>query len=70
MKMTQYSIESLLIGKAYRSPNHPEKFGVINDAVKRDEIWVGSNSTAYAIRYRNPNGGFDKWSTISVKFND
>jgi hypothetical protein len=70
MTMKNYSIEDLLIGKAYRSLNHPEKFGIINDAVKRDEIWVGSNSTAYAVRYRNPNGGFDKWATISVEFND
>jgi hypothetical protein len=70
ISMNNYSIESLLIGKAYRSKNHPEKYGIIYDAVKRDDVWVGTNANAYAICYRDPAGGFDKWATISVEFDN
>ena len=65
--MRSYSIEDLLIGQFYRPTSMARRFqgGEINFAEKRDNVWVGTDYQAYAIRY---NG--NKWATIAVKVSD
>ena len=57
-----YSIESLLIGKAYRSRSI---VGIIEDASPRSNVWY-DNADAYAVRVRPVNGGLDEWRTLAV----
>jgi len=65
--MRSYSIEDLLVGQYYRPTSLARRFhgGEINFAEKRDDVWVGTDFQAYAIRY---NG--NKWATIAVKVSD
>lgn len=65
--MRTYSIEDLLVGQFYRPASLARRFfgGEINFAEKRDDVWVGTDYQAYAIRY---NG--NKWATIAVKVSD
>lgn len=65
--MRSYSIVDLLIGQYYRPTSLARRYngGEINFAEKRDDVWVGTDYQAYAIRY---NG--DKWATIAVKVSD
>lgn len=64
-KMNCYSIEDLLVGQFYRSPNS-YKSGTILSAEKRDEVWAGSTSTCYLIRYKSDNSIHDQYATIAV----
>lgn len=57
-----YSIESLLIGKAYRSRSI---VGIIEDAEPRPSVWY-DGADAYAVRVRPVNGGLDEWRTLAV----
>ena len=57
-----YSIESLLIGKAYRSRSI---IGIIEDAEPRPSVWY-KGADAYAVRVRPTNGGLDEWRTLAV----
>jgi hypothetical protein len=68
-KMRAYSIEDLLIGKWYRSPNS-HKEGEIISAVKRDEVWAGDNATCYLIEYRDSGRIFTQHATISVSIGE
>lgn len=69
--MKKYCIEDLLYGTAYVSKSFaPVKRGVIDFAEKRDDVWVGENANAYAIRYTDPNTGARHWSTVAVSFSD
>ena len=65
--MKSYSIEDLLVGQTYypRSLARKYQYGEINFAEKRDDVWVGSDYQAYAIRF---NG--HKWATVAVKVSD
>ena len=65
--MRSYSIEDLLVGQFYRPTSLARRYqgGEINYATKRDDIWVGENLQAYAIRF---NG--HKWATIAVRVSD
>jgi hypothetical protein len=60
-----YTIESLLVGKNYRS-NSRHFEGKIVSAEKRDGIWYGENTEAYLIEI---NTGMlrNKFATIAVK---
>ena len=65
--MRSYSIEDLLVGTYYRPTSLARRYfgGEINYAEKRDDVWVGTDYQAYAIRF---NG--HKWATIAVKVAD
>jgi hypothetical protein len=65
--MRSYSIEDLLVGTYYRPTSLARRYfgGEINHAEKRDDVWVGTDYQAYAIRF---NG--HKWATIAVKVAD
>ena len=60
-----YTIESLLVGKNYRSTNRHFS-GEIVSAEKRSEIWYGDNTEAYLIEV-NCGGLRNKFATIAVK---
>ena len=61
-----YTIESLLVGKNYRSRNRNFE-GVITHAEKREGIWYGENFEAYAIEVRPTHGFKNFWATVAVK---
>jgi len=68
-KMVCYSVEDLLLGTWYRSPNS-YKEGEINLVLgKRDDVWVGDNATAYVVRYRETNTHTYHNATIAVANN-
>ena len=60
-----YTIESLLVGKNYRSRSRHFE-GEIVSAEKREGIWYGENTEAYLIDV-NPKGLRNKFATIAVK---
>jgi hypothetical protein len=57
-----YSIESLLVGKAYRSRSI---VGIIEDAQPRPSVWY-DDADAYLVRVRPANGGLDEYRTLAV----
>ena len=60
-----YTIESLLVGKNYRS-NSRHFSGEIVSAEPRPEIWYGEKTEAFLIEIRT--GGFrNKFATVAVK---
>lgn len=61
MSANLYNIESLLIGKAYRSRTLE---GIIQDAEKHDAYY--DNATAYLVRIRPTNGLSDKYRVVAV----
>ena len=65
--MRSYSIEDLLVGQFYKPTSLARRFngGEINHAEKRDDVWVGEDFQAYAIRF---NG--NRWATIAVRIKD
>jgi len=65
--MRAYSIEDLLVGQFYRPTSLARRYngGEINHAEKRDDVWVGEDFQAYAIRF---NG--NRWATIAVRIKD
>lgn len=62
MSANLYSIESLLVGKAYRSRTLE---GIIQDAEKSDVYY--QDAEAYLVRIRPTHGLSDKYRTIAVK---
>lgn len=64
MSANLYTIESLLVGKAYRSRTLE---GIILDAEKSDVYY--QDAEAYLVRVR-PTYGLDTYRTIAVKVND
>ena len=70
--MRNYSIEDLLVGQFYKPTSLARRFfgGEITYAEKRDDVWVGTDYQAYAIRYRVSNSIKQEWATISVKVSD
>ena len=63
-----YTIESLLVGKNYRS-NSRHFSGEIVSAEKREGIWYGENTEAYVIEI-NAGGLRNKFATIAVKVDE
>ena len=61
-----YTIESLLVGKNYRSRNRHFE-GEIVFAEKREGIWYGENTEAYLITIRPKGSVSDRHATIAVK---
>ena len=70
--MRSYSIEDLLVGQFYKPTSLARRFfgGEIDFAEKRDDVWVGTDYQAYAIRYRVSNSIKSDWATIAVKVSD
>ena len=70
--MKAYSIEDLLVGQFYRPASLARRFmgGEIEFAEKRDDVYVGEDFQAYAIRYRVSNSIKSEWATIAVKVAD
>jgi hypothetical protein len=64
-----YTIESLLVGKNYRSRNRHFE-GEIVSAEKRDGIWYGENTEAYVIGVNTKSSIRTKYATIAVKVAD
>jgi hypothetical protein len=62
MSANVYSIQSILIGKAYRSRSIQ---GIIEDAEPRPNVYY-ADAEAYAVRVRPTNGGRDEWRTLAV----
>jgi hypothetical protein len=60
-----YTIESLLVGKNYRSRNRHFS-GEIISAEPRPAIWYGENTEAYVIEI-NAGGLRNKFATVAVK---
>ncbi len=66
MSANLYSVESLLIGKAYRSKTLE---GIIQDAEKHPApVWY-ENAEAYLVRVRPTNGYSDVYRTVAVANN-
>ena len=65
--MRTYSIEDLLVGQIYypRSLARKYQYGEINFAEKRENVYLGEEYQAFAIRF---NG--HKWATVAVKVSD
>jgi phenylalanine-4-hydroxylase len=61
-----YTIESLLIGKHYRSRNRFFS-GEIISAEKREGIWYGENTEAYVIGVNAKNSIRTQYATVAVK---
>lgn len=60
-----YSVESLLVGKTYRSKTLQ---GEIISAEKHPHgIWYGDNTESYLVEVRNPNSIRTSYRTIAVK---
>ncbi len=68
MSALKYTIESLLVGKPYRSHTRNGVEGVITHAEKRDGIWYGDNTEAYLVVVR-PNRGNDFYATVAIDTN-
>ena len=67
MSANLYSIENLLVGKAYRSKTLE---GIIQHAEKReDSVWY-DNATAYLVEVRPTNSIANVYRTIAVRNND
>ena len=67
MSANLYSIESLLIGKTYRSNSLT---GEIVEAEKSTQpLWYGENTEAYLVRVRSEGGNYH-YRTIAVKVSD
>jgi hypothetical protein len=69
MSARKYSIESLLVGKHYRSTSRHDE-GIIQHAEKREGIFYGNDLEAYAIQVKPTRGINDFWATVAVKVSD
>ena len=66
MSARKYSLDSLLVGKYYRSISRHDE-GTIIHAEKRDAIWYGENFEAYAIEVSPTKGIKNFWATVAIK---
>ena len=66
MSARKYSLDSLLVGKYYRSISRHDE-GTIIHAEKRDAIWYGENFEAYAIEVSPTKGIKNYWATVAIK---
>ena len=69
MSAKTYSIESLLVGKNYRSRNRNFE-GVITHAEKREGIWYGEGLDAYLVQVKSPAYLSDRYATVAVKIGE
>ena len=69
MSAKTYSIESLLVGKNYRSRSRNFE-GVITHAEKREGIWYGEGIEAYVVQVNTPSYLSDRYATVAVKIGE
>lgn len=69
MSAKTYSIESLLVGKNYRSRSRNFE-GVITHAEKREGIWYGEGFEAYVVQINTPSYLSDRYATVAVKIGE
>lgn len=69
MSAKTYSIESLLVGKNYRSRSRNFE-GVITHAEKREGIWYGEGFEAYVVQINSPSYLSDRYATVAVKIGE
>lgn len=69
MSAKTYSIESLLVGKNYRSRSRHFE-GTITHAEKRDGIWYGEGLEAYLVQVNVPKYLSDRYATVVVKIGE
>ena len=69
MSAKTYSIESLLVGKNYRSRNRHFE-GTITHASKREGIWYGEGLEAYVVQVDTPAYLSDRYATVVVKIGE
>ena len=69
MSAKTYSIESLLVGKNYRSRSRNFE-GVITHAEKREGIWYGDEFEAYVVQINTPAYLSDRYATVAVKIGE
>lgn len=62
MSANLYNVQSLLVGKAYRSRSVE---GIIQDAEKYDAVWY-DNAEAYRVRIRPNNRLKDTYRIVAV----
>ena len=70
--MRSYSIVDLLVDTYYAPTSTRRRFfgGVINFAEKRDDVYVGEDYEAFAVRYRPTGSIRDEWATVAVRLTD
>ncbi len=67
MSVNLYSIESLLVGKSYRSRSVQ---GEIVHAEKDNRaVWYGEDTQSYLVEIRPTNGIKNVWRTLAVSTN-
>jgi hypothetical protein len=69
MSAKPYTIETLLVGKYYRSHSRHDE-GVVVHAEKRDDVWYGENFEAYVVQVSPTRGLKDFWATVAVKIGE
>ena len=69
MSAKTYSLESLLVGKTYRSTNRHFE-GTITHAEKREGIWYGEGLEAYVVQVNVPKYLSDRYATVVVKIGE
>lgn len=69
MSAKTYSVESLLVGKNYRSRNRNFE-GTITHAEKREGIWYGEGFEAYVVKINTPAYLSDQYATVAVKIGE
>ena len=70
--MRSYSIVDLLVDQYYAPTSISRRYngGIINFAEKRDDVYVGEDYEAFAIRYRPTGSLNDEWATVAVRMTD
>ena len=69
MSARTYGIDTLLLGKTYRSINRHFE-GTIVHAEKREGIWYGEGIEAYVIQIDTPSYLSDRYATVAVKIGE
>jgi hypothetical protein len=65
--MLTVNVADVLVGMSYTGSRGR---GIIQEAERRDDIWAGSNATAYTVRVRPTFDGVpvaDFWATLVVR---
>jgi hypothetical protein len=69
MSAKTYSVESLLVGKNYRSRSRNFE-GTITHAEKREGLWYGEGLEAYVVEINTPAYLSARYATVVVKIGE
>jgi hypothetical protein len=67
MSVNLYSIESLLVGKSYRSRSVQGE--IIHAEKDNRAVWYGEDTQSYLVEIRPTNGIKNVWRTLAVSTN-